>query len=117
MSSIAVAPGFTRRSAAHRPTAAVRLTPRGRLVVLGLLVVLALTVFGALGDHSAATGEVGEPVPTRTVVVEPGDTLWDIAASVAAPGQTREMIHQIEELNALPSVSVRAGQELAVPVG
>jgi LysM repeat protein len=103
--------------AAHRPAPSVRLTRRGRVVLLGLFVVLAFVLLAVLGGHSAATGEAGEPVPTRTIVVEPGDTLWDIASAVAGPGETREMVHHIQELNALSSVSLSAGQELAVPVG
>ena len=53
---------------------------------------------------------------TTTVVVGEGDTLWGIASEVAEPGEVREMIHYIQELNALPSASLMLGQELAVPV-
>lgn len=109
--------------AATRPATAtdaaghVRLTRRGRLVLtLFFLVALtvALTLFGA---SSAATGEKGRPVPTRSVVVQPGDTLWMIAAEVAEPGEVREAVHRIQELNALSGSSLAVGQELAVPVG
>ena len=78
------------------------------------LVTAALMGFGG---QSAATGEAGDPVPTRTVVVHEGDTLWAIASEVAAPGDVREMIHQIEELNALSGASLSEGQVIAVPVG
>jgi LysM repeat protein len=81
------------------------------LLFLGL-VLAAFTVFGAT---SAATGEAGEPVPTRTVVVDEGDTLWGIASAVAEPGGTREMVHRIQELNALPGSGVYVGQRIAVP--
>ena len=50
-------------------------------------------------------------------MVHEGDTLWAIASEVAAPGDVREMIHQIEELNALSGASLSEGQEVAVPVG
>ena len=70
-----------------------------------------------LGPHSAATGEAGTPVPTRTVEVGQGDTLWRIASEASAPGQVREMVHQIEELNALSGPGLAVGQEIAVPVG
>lgn len=120
MSSFAISPGFaaprTRAVRTARPAAPVRLTRRGRLVItflfLGLLMA-ALTVFGAT---SAATGEAGEPVPTRTVMVDEGDTLWMIASEVAAPGEVREMVHRIEELNALSGAGLAVGQRLAVPV-
>jgi len=128
MSTVAIHHGYTRSRAGNRasaraavrrpsPQAAVRLTRRGRalavLVMLGLLLAV-LTVFGS---HSAATGEAGVPVQTRTVEVGSGDTLWEIAATVAKPGETREMVHRIEELNALTGSELTVGQEIAVPVG
>ena len=73
-----------------------------------------MTIF--MGE-SAATGESGAPVETRTLEVGEGDNLWQIASTVAEPGEVREMIHQIEELNALSGVGLVEGQEIAVPVG
>lgn len=103
-------------SPALRPTGSVRLTRRGRLVVftLALLVVLAVGVLLASG--SVATGEPGAAEPTRVVMVGAGDTLWDIAADLADDGDVRAMIDQIEQLNALESGMVVAGQQLVVPV-
>ena len=120
MSTMAAAPGYayrtTRRSAAgEKPS--VRLTRRGRLTLLVMFVGLAFAVLTVFGGHSVATGEAGEPVQTRTVVVDEGDTLWGIASEIAEPGEVREMIHHIKELNALPSESLMRGQEIAVPVG
>jgi LysM repeat protein len=125
MSTLAINPGFTRQ---HRPartparaqspaSASVRLTRRGRIVVVLLMLGLLLAALTVFGPHSAATGEAGTPVPTRTVEVGEGDTLWNIAAGVARPGETRAMVHQIEELNALTGPGVTVGQEIAVPVG
>lgn len=116
MSSFAVHAVHAGYLASPRPrTAPVRLTRRGRLVLtvvfLGI-VLAALTVFGAT---SAATGDAGAPVPTRVVVVDEGDTLWGIAGSVAEPGEVREMVHRIQELNALAGSGVYVGQRIAVP--
>jgi LysM repeat protein len=83
------------------------------MVMLGL----ALALLTVIGPQSAASGESGTPVHTRTVEVGPGDTLWGIAAEVAKPGDLRETVHQIEELNALPGPGLVVGQEIAVPVG
>lgn len=125
MSTIAVGPGFgSTRSTVRRPVRGsvaapvqVRLTRRGRLVLLVAFVGIALAALMAFGGQSAATGEAGAPVETRTIVVTEGDTLWAIASEVAAPGEVRAMIHQIQELNALSSASLAQGQTLAVPVG
>ena len=93
----------------------LRLTRRGRVVVTLLLLGLVLGAAVLFGGTSVATGDAGADVPTRTVVVGEGDTLWAIAGEVAAPGEVREMVHQIEKLNSLPGPALEVGQELAVP--
>jgi LysM repeat protein len=117
MSTVAINPGFA-RSRTSRPvrTTPVRLTRRGQIAAVLVLLGLLLAVLTVYGSHSAATGEAGTPVPTRTVEVGQGDTLWAIASETAAPGHVREMVHQIQELNALPSSALQVGQEIAVPV-
>ena len=98
--------------------AQVRLTRRGRAVALLVFVGLALTVLLTLGGFSAvASLDGGTPVPVRVVTVQPGDTLYDIASDIAAPGEIRETVLKIQELNSLPSASLEEGQKLAVPRG
>src|SRR3954449_5476392 len=103
-----------------RPPGQLRLTRRGRIVVraaavLALLAVV-LAVVVMFGGRSAATGERGAKVPTRTVVVHEGDTLWGIASQVAGPGDdVRDVVYRIEELNSLSGPELDEGQELAVP--
>jgi len=112
----------TSRPAASRPVTArpsaapLRLTRRGRVAATLVFLAVLLTGVVAAGARSAATDHPGTPVPTRTVVVAPGDTLWQIASEVASPGEVRAVIGQIEELNALPGAALRTGQRLAVPV-
>jgi nucleoid-associated protein YgaU len=113
-------PAAVRPPAAARPVAAVRsgqlrITRRGRVMVVLLFLGALLAVLTAFGAHSAATREPGTPLHTRTVVVERGDTLWGIAASAARPGQVREMVHEIEELNAMTGPGLTVGQKVAVP--
>ena len=95
---------------------AVRLTRRGRLTVFVLALVAVLAVGIVLAQGSVATGEKGSPAPTRVVMVGSGDTLWDIAAGLAEDGDVRGVMQQIEDLNALESGSLAAGQKLRVPV-
>ena len=124
MSTIAVAQGFgSTRTTRSRPVGRsavvpdrVRLTRRAQVLLLVAFLALVFSVFTVFGDRSVATAEQGTPVPTRTVEVGSGDTLWAIASAVAGPGEVREMIHQIKELNALPSAALVEGQELAVPI-
>ena len=94
----------------------LQLTRRGRLVVTLSFLVLLVAGTVLLGSRSAATGERGASTETTTVVVGQGDTLWEIAAEVAEPGEVREVVHRIEKLNALPGPAIVEGQELAVPL-
>ena len=80
----------------------------GFLMVLGALMI-------ALGPMATGALHAGTPEPVRIVVVHPGDTLYDIAGSVAAPGHVNEMIAHIEQLNALNSPVIQPGQKIAVP--
>lgn len=98
------------------PTGAhLRLTRRGRLVVfaVGLLVAVAIAV--AFAGGSVATSEKGEPVPTDTIVVGTGVTLWDIASARSESGDVRDMMSTIQQLNHLESSMLVAGQRLRVP--
>jgi predicted Zn-dependent protease len=119
MSTVAMHPALTRAAAARRSprTTTLRLTRRGRVAVVLAMMGMVLVLLAVFGPRSAATGEVGTPVRTRSVEVAPGDTLWTIASDVAGPGQVRDMVHRIEELNALNGPAVAVGQEIAVPVG
>lgn len=108
----------TGRTATRRPARQpqVRLTRRGRVVITLLLLGLVLVAAVLLGGTSVATGDAGTDVPTRTVVVDEGDTLWQIAGEVAESGEVREMVHRIEKLNSLSGPALVEGQELAVPL-
>lgn len=109
------------RIRADRPgggaAAAVRLTRRGRLVVTMFLTVLIVAAFIVFGDASVATRDGGTAESVRIIEVEQGQTLWQIASSVAEPGETGEMVYRIRELNSLPGSGLVEGQELAVPLG
>jgi len=113
MSSIAMHPTYYRRPSAP----ALRLTRRGQVVLTLVFLSLLLAAYTAFGPGVVATAERGAPVETRTIVVGDGDTLWGIASDFAEPGETRDMINRIVELNALDTVTIHSGQELAVPLG
>jgi LysM repeat protein len=94
----------------------LRLTRRGRLVVfLGSLGITLGALF-AWVPSVVATSDEGDPVPVRVVTVEPGDTLWDIAARSKPGGNVGDTVHEIAELNALSSTGdLQVGQHLSVP--
>jgi hypothetical protein len=97
-----------------RPSS-VRLTRRGRLVVVGAGLLAALGV-----GFVAATGSLAndKPEPTRAVMVQPGQTLWDLASRSAAQtgsGDVRSMMTHIETINHLDSATLQVGQTLRVP--
>ena len=105
-------------AAAQRATR-LRLTVRGRrvLAVLAALPAIVALVFAVLSGGSAlASRDGGAPAGSfATVTVAPGDSLWTIAEDVAPDRDPRDVVDAIVRLNALESVTVQAGQSLAIP--
>jgi LysM repeat protein len=92
----------------------LRLTPRGRVVV-GLLAALLTLPVVTLGA-SAVASDPGTPTEVRIHAVEPGDTLWAFAATLAdAREDVRDVVAQLVELNDLPSAELQVGQVLLLP--
>ena len=119
MSTLTVSPGWGRSTGqgGRRAATAVRLTRRGRLVVFVGLLLAVLAAVVAWGPSVVATSEPGTPTPAHTVVVQPGETLWDIATRADPAGNVGDLVHEIAELNALPSTGeLQIGQRLAVPI-
>jgi len=105
-----------RRSAGRRRRAAapaLRMTRRGRLVVLALALLVVLLP-GAW--RAMATAQVEGPT-TVAVTVQPGDTLWGIAADIDPGADPRALIAEIREMNALTQSGLVPGQVLVVPAG
>lgn len=110
------APGnaAARRPSEQRPRHKLRLTRRGRVVVLFLLTALILLAF-ALGRFAGSPADASTPAAQRTVVVEPGQSLWAIAKAADPHADTRQVAHAIADLNGLDGATVVAGQELLLP--
>jgi nucleoid-associated protein YgaU len=101
---------------AQRVPAALRLTRRGRAVLLSVLVGAAVVGGLTVGQNpSAASGAAAPPRSYTYVVVEPGDTLWQIARRAAPGVDPRITIGRIRDLNALPGVDIQTGQRIALP--
>jgi nucleoid-associated protein YgaU len=98
-------------------------SPRLRLTRRGRGLVLALALGGALALGSVVAPLVGggdqgglRLAGGRSVVVEPGDTVWSIAGEVTGADQdVRTVVDAIEELNDLDGSVVVPGQVLELP--
>jgi hypothetical protein len=103
------------------PLPPLRLTRRGRIVLIGiplvLLAALLLSLAGFFNAPAKASDSVADlgATPTVTVTVQPGESLWGIAASVAPERDPRDVVADIVQLNNLPAGAVFPGQQLFVP--
>lgn len=90
----------------------IRLTRRGRIVVFCFL----LAVVGGLVALVSAPGQAADPPgPAPTVIVQPGDTLWDIASRHAGRRGRDATVEDIRRLNNLDGYGIDAGQRLILP--
>lgn len=93
--------------------ATVRLTRRGVVVLTLAVAVLGL---GLVWLARASAPQAAPPAPApHTVTVQPGDTLWSIAARVAPQRDPRAEVDALQHRNALTSVDLVPGQLLRVP--
>nr|WP_224049694.1 LysM peptidoglycan-binding domain-containing protein [Arthrobacter sp. NicSoilB4] len=99
----------------------MRLTRRGRFVFIGvpliLLAALVLSLSGFLNAPAKAADSAAELslTPTVTVTVQPGESLWAIAAAVAPERDPRDVVADIIQLNNLEAARVVPGQALFIP--
>jgi nucleoid-associated protein YgaU len=95
-----------------RPAAAVY--RRRRLAALAVLIVLVGTVLlVALHVRGAGAALEGPPPAPAVYVVQPGDTLWSIAKSVAPHADTRVVVGRLSK--SAGGASLRPGQRLELP--
>lgn len=92
-----------------------RLTRRGRLVIVVAVLAVAFAAFVLVGAPAASTATAHHST-VPTVVVQPGQTLWDIAAAARPGADPRLVVAAIMELNDLVDPgAIRAGRPLYVP--
>jgi hypothetical protein len=104
------------------PAGPVRLTVRGRRVVWGLAGVVAalaavlLSLAASGGALASSHGPSGSGYQgMRQVVVEPGQTLWSLAAAADPRADPRLVIPQIVSANSLAGSTIYAGVQLWGP--
>jgi LysM domain len=112
------ASGITPRAT---PAGALRLTRRGRLVAAALAALLVTVVSLLAAGAAQATNHALPSGAARQnlvhVIVRPGQSLWSVAEGADPDQDTRAVIQQIVDLNALSGDVVFAGQQLWVPRG
>jgi nucleoid-associated protein YgaU len=78
-----------------------------------LLAAVAAVSLLSLGFSLGAHG--GGPERYTTVVVQPGDTLWSIAAEHYPGDDVRARVQDIEDANGLAGPAIEVGQSLKLP--
>ncbi|HEU5033782.1 MAG TPA: LysM peptidoglycan-binding domain-containing protein [Mycobacteriales bacterium] len=117
MSTIGITAGFDSRLDRVRSIdGPLKLTRRGQVVVVAVFLMAALALMVVFGGLATATKDAGEPLPVKVVEVQPGDTLYGIAGDVAGPGEVRDVVHKIEQLNSLQGGALQVGDKIAVPL-
>jgi hypothetical protein len=99
------------------PAPRLRITRRGRAVLTTVLIapLLAMGLAFAIGGTAAtATGDLSI-ADFEYVTVEPGQSLWQVAESVAPGADPRDVISDVMRLNGLESSVVHPGERLAIP--
>ncbi|MFM1761603.1 MAG: hypothetical protein RLZZ260_656 [Actinomycetota bacterium] len=109
-----------RRSAQHPSmayTPSVATYQRRRLVVLvAAMLVLGVVIAGVIGatgtTAQADQAVAGQSVEPRTVIAQPGDTLWAIAKRVAPQANISDLVDQLVRIN---GDAIVAGQVVRIP--
>ena len=105
------------RTAFPSPRRRMHLTRRGRVVFTTLAavpLVAGALVFG-LNSGGAAAGSSGAGSMFDYVTVQSGESLWQLAETIAPNADPRDVIADIVSLNQLGSTDIEPGQRLAIP--
>ncbi|MCU1447607.1 LysM peptidoglycan-binding domain-containing protein [Cryobacterium sp.] len=103
------------------PRTHLRLTRRGRMAFTTLAavpLVLGSIAVAVNGGVAAAEGTASVGAAAfEYVTVDAGQSLWELAESIAPKQDPRDVIADIVNLNQLASEAVQPGQRLALPAG
>ena len=117
VSGVSVAPRPGRRAVPGRAgPVRLRLTRRARRLAIVLMLAMGVALGSWLEPLAGGGGEDALRLAGVTsVVVEPGDSLWSIAAALESDGDVRAVVDQIQELNDLAGADLVPGQILKLP--
>jgi hypothetical protein len=93
-----------------------------RLARTGLSISLLVVIGAGFSSISSASDKASLAKTDKQskyveVVLNPGETLWSLAAMLADNAQIAAVVADIVEVNQLKSADVAAGSKLLVPVG
>jgi hypothetical protein len=93
-----------------------------RLARTGLSISLLVVIGAGFSSISSASDKSDVAISNSEskyveVVLNPGETLWSLAAMLADNAQIAAVVADIVEVNQLKSADVAAGSKLLVPVG
>ena len=93
-----------------------------RLARTGLSISLLVVIGAGFSSISSASDKSDAAISNSEskyveVVLNPGETLWSLAAMLADNAQIAAVVADIVEVNQLKSADVAAGSKLLVPVG
>jgi hypothetical protein len=77
----------------------------GRIIMIVLVAAVLWAVFARASESAG---------PPQAYVVQPGDSLWAIAAE-RYPGDPREGVWKLRRVNGLPGAAIYPGQKLLLP--
>ncbi|GAA2037351.1 hypothetical protein GCM10009720_17430 [Yaniella flava] len=104
-------------------TSTLTLTCKGRRTIRTLIVIGSLTVAGVLTvvlwfglpGSSAVASDGSEPEVYQQIIVQPGDTLWEISSRLSHDSDQAVVLEKILEYNSLETSHLEVGQPLYVP--
>ena len=91
----------------------MKLTRKGKRCLLFVLVAMLFTMVVAMNIGASASEETQEYIAH---IVEPNDTLWELAEQYGADGDIRETIYHIKRLNQLEGSDLIVGTRILIPV-
>ena len=124
-----IRPAFSHRPAAPQPvrpttearpaqgSGRIRLTRRGRVVFTSLAAapLIAVAAWAGISALPAVANSSSSSVVIDYATVESGQSLWQLASSIAPESDPRDVVADLMRLNQLDSSTVSPGQRLAIP--
>jgi predicted Zn-dependent protease len=89
---------------------------RRRVNLMPAIALAALSLIVAIPMLSSTRLYAASPQRYATVTVQPGDTLWSIAARHSGDGDVQEAIDGITSANHLSGATLQPGQHLRIPL-